>query len=39
MMASTRKEIPIAIRDLVIQDWKGGQKGGCRRDKYGPSIN
>ncbi|OXA53566.1 Transposable element Tcb1 transposase [Folsomia candida] len=35
MMASTRKEIPIAIRDLVIQDWKGGQKGGLSQRQIG----
>lgn len=34
-MASTRKEIPIAIRDLVIQDWKGGQKGGLSQRQIG----
>ena len=25
MMSSNRKEIPLAIRDLVIQNWKGDQ--------------
>ena len=25
MMSLNRKEIPLAIRDLVIQDWKGDQ--------------
>lgn len=28
-MASNRKEIPIAIRDLVVRDWKGDENKKC----------